>query len=418
VFDPKTIDAVILSHTHLDHSGMLPKLMHRGFKGPIYCTTATADLLKILLNDAAGLYFRDIERENLHHQRRGKPLIEAEYTKHDVELVFKHCQAFDYEQAVPLKPSASLRFYDAGHILGSSIIELTLEEKGQTKTLVFSGDLGNSDSALMNDPTKLHHADVVLMEGTYGNRNHRSMAETVEQFADVLSDAWKKGGNVLIPSFAVARTQELLFHLGCLYHAGKLDNWQVFLDSPMAIEVTQLYDRWIQQLDKNDIKHIDAEKLHSISDFLPILNLSQTSDESMAINRIKNGAIIIAGSGMCTGGRIRHHFKHRIWQDNNTIIFVGFQARGTLGRILVDGKKNIKMFGDEFIVRAKIETLGGFSAHAGQSQLIAWLKNFTPTPRVILIHGEPEALDVLSEKLWTDEQIKCEIPAPGHCIAF
>jgi metallo-beta-lactamase family protein len=397
---------------------MLPKLVNLGFHGPIYCTDATADLLKILLNDAAGLYFRDVERENLHSQRRGKPVIKAEYTKNDVETVLKLCKPAIYGDAINITPEAVLRFHDAGHILGSSIVELTLNEKGQSKTLVFSGDLGNSDSVLMNDPETLEHADVLLMEGTYGNRNHRSMDETVEQFTEILASAWKKGGNVLIPSFAIARTQEILFHLGLLYHAGKLDNWQVFLDSPMAIEVTNLYDRWIKQLDPKDIQNLDEKNTDSLSSFLPILRLSETPDESMAINRIKNGAIIIAGSGMCTGGRIRHHFKHRIWQDNNTIVFVGFQARGTLGRILVDGKKTIKMFGDEFIVRASIETLGGFSAHAGQSQLIDWLKHFKPSPRVLLIHGEPEALDDLSEKLWKDEQIKSEIPAPGDCIAF
>lgn len=417
-FDALKIDAVILSHAHLDHSGMLPKLVNMGFNGPIYCTKATAELLKILLNDAAGLYFHDIERENLNAQRRGKAQIKAEYSKQDVEKVLALCRPFDYGELITLGTQATLCFHDAGHILGSSIVELKIEEQDQWKTLVFSGDLGNSDSVLMNDPAVLTHADLLLMEGTYGNRNHRSMADTVAQFAEILADAWKKGGNVLIPSFAVARTQEILFHLGKLYHDGKLDNWQVFLDSPMAIEVTNLYDRWLHQLDPADISHLNAGHYESLSEYLPILRLSETPDDSMAINRIKKGAIIIAGSGMCTGGRIRHHFKHRIWQDNNTIVFVGFQARGTLGRILVDGKKTIKMFGDEFVVRASIETLGGFSAHAGQTQLIDWLKHFQPVPRLLLVHGEPEALDTLAEKLWREEKIRAEIPAPGNCIAF
>ncbi len=417
-FDPKGIDAVILSHAHLDHSGLLPKLVNRGFNGPVHCTAATADLLKVLLRDSAGLYFRDIEHDNVRQRRRGKPLVKPEYSLEDVETALKLCRPAAYGDVVTLQPAARLRFHDAGHILGSSIVELALQEQGQAKTLVFSGDLGNGDSALMKDPAVVKRADVLLMEGTYGNRNHRSMAETVDQFAEVLAATWKKRGNVMIPSFAVARTQEILFHLGQLYHAGKLDNWLVFLDSPMAIEVTELYDRWLRELDPKDIRLLHDKHIDSLSSFLPILRLSRTPDESMAINRIKGGAIIIAGSGMCTGGRIRHHFKHRLWNARNAVVFVGFQARGTLGRQLVDGKKTVKMFGEDFVVRARIETLGGFSAHAGQSQLIAWLKQFKPTPRLLLVHGEPDTLDVLGDTLLKQHRIKSEIPSPGDRVSF
>lgn len=417
-FDPRDIDAVVLSHAHLDHSGLLPKLVNRGFSGPVHCTAATADLLKVLLNDSAGLYFRDIERDNLRQRRQGKPLIKPEYSQADVETALKLCRPAAYGDAIAMKPAARLRFHDAGHILGSSIVELTLREKKQSKTLVFSGDLGNGDSALMKDPAIVRHADLLLMEGTYGNRNHRSMTETVDQFADVLAATWKKRGNVMIPSFAVARTQEILFHLGQLHHAGRLDNWLVFLDSPMAIEVTELYDRWLRALDPKDIELLDRKKVDSLASFLPTLRLSRTPDESMAINRIKSGAIIIAGSGMCTGGRIRHHFKHRIWNARNTVMFVGFQARGTLGRQLVDGSKTVRMFGEDFLVRARIETLGGFSAHAGQSQLIAWLGHFKPTPRLLLVHGEPETLDILADTLLKQHRVKSEIPSPGDRVAF
>ena len=222
----------------------------------------------------------------------------------------------------------------------------------------------------------------------------------------------------MIPSFAVGRAQEILFQLGCLYHAGKLDNWTVFLDSPMAIEVTRVYDNWLHIMDNKDIRCLTQAGRKSLEKFLPTLKFSQSAEESMAINQVKQGAIIIAGSGMCTGGRIRHHFKHRIWDASNTIIFIGFQAGGTLGRLLVDGKKRIKMFGESFAVKANISTLGGFSAHAGQTELMEWARNFQPTPRLILIHGEESALQILSDKLLEVHGIASEIPAQGESIEF
>ncbi len=417
-FAPASIDAVILSHAHLDHSGMLPKLVHQGFNGHIYCTKATADLLAIMLKDSTGLYERDLERENRHRMRSGKKLLKAEFSQQDVKKVLSLCKSTSYETPVAIKKKAHVTFYDAGHILGSSIVEIIMEEKSISKTLVFSGDLGNKESVLMKNPVKLTTADVVLMEGTYGDRNHRCLEDTLHQLENILNDTWKKGGVVMIPAFAVGRTQELIFHLGCLYQQGKLNHWEVFLDSPMAIAVTQVYDHWLKMLDPDDIKQLNKMHRQSLEHFLPTLKLSETPEQSMAINRIKKGAIIIAGSGMCTGGRIRQHFKHRIWNRNNTIIFVGFQANGTLGRILVDGKKNIKMFGEEFIVQAGIETLGCFSAHAGQDELIEWASQFTTNPRLMLVHGESRALDVLSEKLWADHGIGTEIPRLGSTIAF
>lgn len=417
-FKPTDIDAVVLSHGHLDHSGMLPKLVSEGFSGPIYCTQSTKHLLRILFEDAWGLYVRDLERENLRRQRSGRALIEPAYTEKDMRETLKLCQGQPYHAKVDIGPQASVRFLDAGHILGSSIVELTLKEKGEDKVLVFSGDLGNKNSALMNDPESPQTADMVMMEGTYGNRDHRSHDQTIEQFREVLAQTWARGGNVMIPSFAIGRTQELIFHLGCLHEAGELDDWQVFLDSPMAIEVTEVYDRWLHIMDDEDIRCLTDSGRDSLAKFLPTLKLCRTADESMAINKIKQGAIIIAGSGMCTGGRIRHHFKHRIWREENTLIFIGFQAQGTLGRLLVDGLKEIKMFGDEFKVRARIETIGGLSAHAGQTELLAWASAFTGKPKFVLIHGEATALDALSQKLWLDKDIRSEIPAPGDSIAF
>lgn len=417
-FDVAKIEAVVLSHAHLDHSGLLPQLVHEGFNGPIHCTEATADLLDVMLNDAAGLYERDLEHENLHRKRKGQKSLKPAYLKSDVSKVLKLCKRHAYQQTGALSAKATVRFHDAGHILGSSIVEMTLQEKGQHKTLVHSGDLGKKDSALMNNPATLSHADLVLMEGTYGNRNHRNMDETIDQLREILKTSWHKGGNVMIPAFAVGRTQEILFYLGDLYHRGELNDWQIFLDSPMAIAVTKIYDRWLHQLDQKDMRQLDNSQRQSLQHFLPTLKLAITPDESMAINKIKSGVIIIAGSGMCTGGRIQHHFKQRIWKQNNHIIFIGFQARNTLGRQLVDGAKHIKLFSEEYIVKATIETLGGFSAHAGQSELIDWISHFQNKPRTMLIHGEPEALDALAEKLWSDKNIRTEIPRIGQCIAF
>jgi len=417
-FAPEAIDAVILSHAHIDHSGMLPTLVHQGFVGPIYCTKATARLLHVMLNDAVGLYEKDLEYDNLRRLRRGEKPLKPTYTRKDVLKTLKMCEPIRYQECLPLGKGASLCFHDAGHILGSAIVEVKVTEQGKEKTLVFSGDLGRNNSVLMHSPARLTHADVVLMEGTYGNRNHRSQQETIDQFEQVLHETWAAKGNVLIPAFAVGRTQELLYHLGTLHNAGKLDNWQVFLDSPMAIEVTGLYEDCADLLDEEEGCRLRGVLGPSMKNLLPSLRYARTQEESMAINKVTHGAIIVAGSGMCNGGRIRHHLKQRIWNQRTTLLFAGFQARGTLGRILVDGAKKITMFGNEFAVRARIETLGGLSAHAGQSELIEWISSFRSSPRVMLVHGEADTLQTLSTKLWDDHQIKSEVAWPGQKIQF
>lgn len=418
LFDPYKIDAVILSHAHLDHSGMLPKLVRGGFNGPIYCADATADLLQIMLLDSVNIYLSDLERDNRQLARKGKTLLEPDYDEEDVIKTLSLCQSKNYQSPFNLSDNASVIFHDAGHILGSAIVELSFKEKGKNKTLVYSGDLGNKNAVLMNDPTVLTKADIVLMEGTYGDRNHRPIEDTVEELRQILRDTHKRGGNILIPAFAVGRTQELLFYLGQLQRDGELENWQVILDSPMAIEVTKVYDRWFKSLDNEEIEDVVPSAHSIIKDFIPSIFLSVSPENSMAINNIKKGAIILAGSGMCTGGRIRHHFKQRIWDSRNTVIFCGYQARGTLGRLLVDGKTTIKVFNDTYAVKAQIATLGGFSAHAGQNELMDWITNFTTSPRVVLVHGDPEALDALSQKLWDEKNIVTDIPFIGQCIAF
>ncbi|RLQ21665.1 MBL fold metallo-hydrolase [Seongchinamella sediminis] len=417
-FDPQTIDAVLLSHAHLDHSGLLPRLYREGFRGMVVCTRATAELLDIMLHDSVGLYLRDLERTNLRRTRRGRKPVEPVYDQEDVEGVLGLCKSCRYGESRPLGDGAAVVFHDAGHILGSSIVEVHLREQGEQKTLVFSGDLGKTDSVLMNEPTQLQQADVVLMESTYGDREHRAEEDTQVQLGEILRETWRRGGSVMIPAFAVGRTQDVLFHLGCLYQAGELDNWEVFLDSPMAIAVTRVYDRWLDLLDGDEVRHLSDAHRASLETFLPTLKLAVDTEDSMAINRIKSGAIIIAGSGMCTGGRIRHHFKQRIWDDRNTIIFTGYQARGTLGRILVDGARKVKLFNEQYVIKAQIETLGGLSAHAGQAGLLNWISAFKPQPRTLLVHGEADAQKALQAKLLQDQGLAVEIPGRGERVRF
>ncbi len=417
-FDPATIQAVVLSHAHLDHSGMLPKLVSEGFKGTIYCTQATAGLLEIMLKDSASIYQSDLARENIRRARKGKELLISEYTNEDVEQTLRLCKGVGYNEKVEIGEGLQVRFQDAGHILGSAIVELFISEHDTQKKLVFSGDLGNKNAVLMKNPSFIGEADIVLMESTYGDRNHKRIEDTVEQLKAILRDTQARGGNIMIPAFAVGRTQEILYYLGMLHSEGLLQGWQVALDSPMAIEVTKIYDRWFRSLDQQEIKEASPCAKSILNDFIPNLYISVSPEESMAINRIKKGAIIIAGSGMCTGGRIRHHFKHRIWNADNTIIFCGYQANGTLGRLLVDGKSHIKIFNDDYAVKAQIETLGGFSAHAGQDELVNWISKFTNKPTVVLVHGEPTAMDALTTRLWEDLKVRAKVPHKGESIVF
>lgn len=417
-FDPHRIDAVALSHGHLDHSGLLPRLFKEGYKGPVFCTEATRNLLAIMLEDAANLHLRDVEWENQRRKRSGRAPIKPLYDLEDVLHVLERCVGIPYHQSRPVNGHVEVYFRDAGHIIGSAIVELKIREKGHVRTLVFSGDLGNSDSVLMKDPETVAEADLVLMEGTYGDRNHRTLDHTLEELESILQAAHASRGNVLIPAFAVERTQELLFHLTLLYHQGKVPQQKVFLDSPMAIEVTHLYSEYMELLNPDDLKRASMRLGDDPRKQLPILTFTKDTEESMAINRVKGGAIIIAGSGMCNGGRIRHHLKHNLWREESHIVFAGFQARGTLGRQLVDGEKRVKMFGSVFAVKAQIHTLGGFSAHAGQTQLLEWAGSFTSKPRFYLVHGEAEALSALQLKLNNVKGIDAEVPAEGSSIVF
>jgi metallo-beta-lactamase family protein len=412
--DHREIDAVILSHAHLDHSGDLPKLVRAGYRRSIYCTPATIDLLKVLLLDACYLHLKDIEADNRWRERAGKPLLEPEFTLADVEQVMDLCVAVPYHRLVQPTRDLRLTFFDAGHILGSAIVQIDIDDGESHRRLVFSGDLGNAESVLMPSPENIDRADHVVLEGTYGNRDHRPYEQTVAEFAAALEEAHADGGNVLIPAFAVGRTQEILFHLAVLKRTGKLRQSAVFLDSPMAIEVTQLYQRHRALLDPRDLKVLDdgGQFRHS----LDFLRVARTTEESMAINRFQGGAIIIAGSGMCEGGRILHHLKYNLWRRQAHIVFVGFQARSTLGRRIVDGQESVRLFGHDILVRARVHTLGGFSAHAGRSQLIDWARRISGRPHFHLVHGEIEALDALKDAMKREAGLAADVAEPGTTV--
>ena len=387
------IDAVILSHAHIDHSGRVPLLAQRGYEGPVFAHNATLALCEIMLPDSGYLNEKDAEWENKKNRRKGKAAVQPLYTKEDAEACLGQFEGAGYDEDVEVVPGLTLRFHDAGHILGSSIVELEYEENGERRTLVFSGDLGYRDAPVMEMPKRLQHADAVLMESTYGDRLHRPIAETLQELGEVFKVAHAEHGNVMIPAFTVGRTQDLLYLMVENYRKWGLEDWQIFLDSPMGIEATDAYSRY---------KHLYGAKLFRPDSHLPNLpNFKETrsTEESMSINQIQSGAIIIAGSGMCSGGRILHHLKNNISRPECHLVIVGFQAYGTLGRRLVDGADEIKLWGASHAVRSQIHTIGGLSAHADQSDLIDWYGAFENKPPLYLVHGEPRAQQALMAKI-------------------
>ena len=391
-FDPSSIDAVVLSHAHLDHCGRLPKLVKDGFKGKVFLTEASFSLLELMLRDAVHIQLRDTEWENKRRQRAGKKLLDPLYDLNDVDALLKLRYPISYSKEQEILPGITLSFHEAGHILGSSIVRLLINDQDNIKTLVFSGDLGNPNSPLLRDPSILVEADVLLLESTYGDRDHKPLENTLDELRETLAEAAKSEGNVIIPAFAVGRTQDLIYWLGKIQRQGGLPQQTIYLDSPMAISASDIYanNTALFNIDDPEFTKIAPQGWHA---WLKGLIYSQTAAESMAVNRIAGGAIIIAGSGMCNGGRIRHHLKYNLWRRNAHIIIAGFQAEGTLGRLLIDGnKKYIKILGAEIHIAAKIHTLGALSAHADQSQLLEWAHHFkNPKPRLYLIHGEKTA---------------------------
>ena len=417
-FNPADIDAVVLSHAHLDHCGRLPLLVKEGFKGKVYLTQASFSLVELMLNDAAHLQLRDTEWENKRRERAGKKLLEPLFTLENVEHLLSLRSPVAYSEETEILPGIAVSFHEAGHILGSSIVRVRISEGGHVKTLVFSGDLGNPRSPLLRDPTVLAEADVLLLESTYGDRDHKPLENTLEELRQALKEADISGGNVIIPAFAVGRTQDVIYWLGKLKRQGGVPQQQIFLDSPMAIRASNIYaeNTHLFNIDDPEFTRMSPEGWQA---WLPGLIYTETAEESMAVNRIAGGVSIIAGSGMCSGGRIRHHLKYNLWRRNAHIIFTGFQAEGTLGRIIVDGKEShIKILGTDVIRAATVHTLGALSAHADQSQLLQWADHFkAPRPRLYLIHGEKAAALSL-QTCFHRMGWEANIPKAGDRITF
>ena len=406
-FNPAELDAVVLSHAHIDHCGRLPMLLDQGFSGRIHTHAATCDLVQILLKDSAGLNFRDVEFRNRKLRRAGKPLLTPLYDQKDVEDTLDRLVPADYDTVIRVAPGVSIRLFDAGHILGSAIVEITLVEDDETRTVVFSGDLGHRGSPILRDFTSLKKADLVLMESTYGNRLHRDWSETLEEIHGIASALSSSRGNILIPAFSVGRSQMILYTMARYFKEWELDRWKIFLDSPMAIRASEVY---LKHTRLYDDEAAASYRKNGPPLGMPNLSFSQTAENSRAINAMESGAIIIAGSGMCTGGRIIHHLKHNLWRPDAHVIIAGYQAPGTLGRQLVDGAETVKIWGETIAVRARIHTVGGLSAHADQQGLVDWYSHFRNHPPVLMVHGEARAMQALADRL-SEEHGATAVPA-------
>lgn len=412
--DFKRLRAVALTHAHLDHTGRLPLLAKRGFSGPIYATPATIEVVGLILHDSVKVQTLDLQRENRRRQRKGQPLVQPLYAAEDVEKILKLLTPIPYNEPVEILPGISMRAHEAGHILGSVSLELTVTEVGKKKVVVFSGDLGPHDMAIMQDSEPFSAADLVFMESTYGDRDHRSLEETFAEAREAITWSLKNGGKVLIPSFAIGRTQQLLYYIAAGLDTGTFPEIPVYLDSPMAIEATKIYMKHPELFDKEAMELLDKGV---IKQDLPRLHTCETAEESMALNSVPGTAIIMAGAGMCNAGRILHHLRHNLWKPETTVLIVGYQGQGSLGRQLVEGAKKVRIFGEEILVKAKIYSLGGLSAHAGQTDLVHWFDAMAASkPRLVLTHGEDRARIPLAALIQQKYGITAELPEFGAVV--
>jgi len=410
--EPASVDAVLLTHAHLDHCGLLPKLVREGFNGKIYCTTATAEIARIILLDSAKIQEEDAEFKRRRHEREGRkgPYPEVPlYTVEDAEACFPLFSHVEYRKSVELGNGVEATFYDAGHVLGSSIIRAKVRQDGEDRIILFSGDIGRPDRPIVCDPTVFGYADYVLIESTYGDRVHEDTKDVKKSICEVINSTRKTGGNIIVPSFALERSQEVLYYINELRLANKIPKLRIFLDSPMASRLTKVFQHHPELFDKQMTEFV---KQHKSPFQLPGLKMAGTADESKAINNIKGTIMVIAGSGMCTGGRVKYHLVNNISQPNNTIMFVGYQAVGTLGRSIVDGAKEVRILGEKRSVRAKIVRIHGFSAHADRNELLEWLRELEAAPRaVFVVHGEAKSARSFGDYVGEKTGWKVTVPA-------
>ena len=411
IYEPGKIDFFLITHAHIDHSGLLPRMVQKGFNGQIYTTVPTRDLLEILLLDSAHIQEMEAQWKTKKHLRSGEQNIKPLYTRKDAEATFPMFKVISYDETFEPSPGIKVKFKDAGHILGASLIELLIEENGVTVKLVFSGDIGRPAQLMMEDPSIVDAADFLFLESTYGNRDHKNEDDSLNELAEAIAYSYGNKEKVIIPAFAVERTQEMMYCLYLLSKDGRLPpDMPVYLDSPLAIKATEIFRHHTKYLDEETRKLI---KKGEDPLYLPQLHFTPTTEESIAINNVPGPAIVISASGMADAGRIKHHLRHNIWREGASVVFVGFQAQGTTGRKIVDGAKKIRLFNEEIAVKARVFTINGFSAHAGQSQILEWLSHFqTRDMQVFLIHGEYSAQQVLAGLI--KERFGFKVLIPGY----
>ena len=395
IYDPHRIEFILMTHSHMDHSGLLPRLVQAGFRGKVYMTPPTLELLRIMLLDSAHIQEMEAQWKNRKRTRYGDANVDPLYTQKDAEEAFRLFSAVTYDKTFSPFPGLAVTFRDAGHILGAAMLELAVTEEDKTSRMVFSGDLGRPAQLMMEDPTTIVEADFLFMESTYGNRNHKDEVDSLDELAEAIAYSHARGEKVIIPAFAVERTQEMIYSLYLLAKDGRLPpDMPVFVDSPLAIQATEIFRKYRDYFD-TETKRLLAGGEDPLA--LPQLRTTLTTQESMEINSVGGSAVVISASGMADAGRIKHHLRHNIWREGASIVFVGFQAQGTTGRKIVDGAKKVRIFNEDVAVKAKIFTINGFSAHAGQSQLLEWIGHFkTKGLQVFLIHGEYTAQQELA----------------------
>ena len=408
--------AVLLTHAHLDHTGRLPLLSRAGYNGPIFATPATIDMTGLILHDAAKIQAQDADRQNRKQLRAGEPPIQPLYTVADVDKIVGLLKPVPYHTPVTVAPGVQARFVEAGHMLGSASIELQVDEDGQHRTVVFSGDLGPKDAPILRSAETFKKADLVFLESTYGDRNHRAFADTVHEFVDIVKQAVAQKGKVLVPTFAVGRAQLLTGLLAWMFRNKHVAPFPVFLDSPMAIEASQIYNRHTELFDEETMAFLREKPL---AQDLATLHSTVSPDESRQINSVPGPCLVMAGAGMCNAGRILHHLRHNLWSPETHVLIVGYQGNGTLGRLLVDGVKKVTIYGETIAVRAQVHTLGGFSAHAGQSDLMAWFASLAPSkPRVVLSHGDIGPRAALAKLIAERHGLTPYLPKLGETIVL